>query len=97
MPDRQPRDRLIDRTMAGDADALSALFRAHATQVYHTAYALTLSADDADDVVQDVFIGLPEALKHYSERDAFAAWLRRVAVRTTLMRLRAADSIPLNL
>ena len=49
---------------------------------------ITLSADDADDVVQDVFIGLPEALHSYRERGRFGAWLRVVAARTALMRCR---------
>ncbi len=58
--------------------------------VHGVAYQLTMSADDADDVVQDVFIGLPEALRAFSGTGDFSAWIRKVAVRTTLMRMRAS-------
>lgn len=45
---------------------------------------------DAEDVVQDLFVGLPEALRTYRDEGRFEAWLHRVAVRLTLMRLRSA-------
>lgn len=50
---------------------------------------MTGQVDDAEDVLQDVFLGLPEALRSYAARGSFAAWLYRVAARTALMRLRA--------
>ena len=80
---------LIDRARRGDMDALEVLFREHSAAVHRVAYFLTASADDAEDVVQDVFIGLPEALRHLAEASAFPAWLRRVAARTALMRMRS--------
>jgi RNA polymerase sigma-70 factor (ECF subfamily) len=45
---------------------------------------------DAEDVLHDVFLGLPEALARYQERGAFPAWLRRVTARVALTRLRVA-------
>lgn len=80
---------LIGRARRGEMDALAALFREHAPAVHRVAYFLTGSADDAEDVVQDVFIGLPEALRTLSDPSAFAGWLRRVAARTALMRMRS--------
>ena len=79
---------LIDRARRGEMDALAELFREHAPAVHRLAFYLTASADDAEDVVQDVFIGLPEALRGLSDASAFPAWLRRVAARTALMRMR---------
>jgi RNA polymerase sigma factor (sigma-70 family) len=35
-----------------------------------------------------VFIGLPEALGHYASRGRLGGWIRQVAVRVALMRLR---------
>lgn len=80
---------LINEAAAGSSSALARLFELHSAQVQLVAYRLTMSADDADDIVQDVFIGLPEALAAYSRQGVFAGWLRTVTVRTTLMRLRA--------
>jgi RNA polymerase sigma-70 factor (ECF subfamily) len=80
------------RAAAGDPAALETLFRAHAADVHRVGLLVTMSADDADDVVQDVFIGLPEALRRYTERGTFTAWLKAVATRVALMRLRAKRS-----
>ena len=80
---------LIEQAAGGSHDALARLFQLFGAQVHRVAYRLTMSADDAEDVVQDVFIGLPEALGAYHGSGDFGAWLRRVAVHTTLMHMRS--------
>lgn len=82
---------LVARTAAGDADALAALFRRYGESVHALALRLSRSPDEAEDVLQDVFIGLPEALRRYEERGQFEAWLARVTTRVTLMRLRESQ------
>jgi RNA polymerase sigma-70 factor (ECF subfamily) len=84
-----PDAELAERAVQGSADALGALFRRHAPGVHRLAYALLRSAAEADDVVQDVFVGLPRALRGYAGRGPLEAWIRRIAARTALMRLRA--------
>lgn len=69
----------------GSTAALDALYRRHADAVYRAAYRVSGSAADAEDVLQDVFVGLRRALERYEERGAFGEWLRAVAVRTALM------------
>ena len=78
----------IARAREGDMDALGDLYREHAHVVMRVAYHLTASRDEAEDIVQDVFIGLPEALRRLSDTRSFPSWLRRVAARTALMRMR---------
>ena len=56
--------------------------------LYRTAYRLTNNGDDAQDIVHDCFVGLPEALRRYDERGSFDAWIRRIVVRYALMRRR---------
>jgi RNA polymerase sigma-70 factor (ECF subfamily) len=80
---------LITAARAGDAGALAALYTAHAQPLFAVAWRLTGSRADAEDVLHDVFVGLPEALRRYVERGSFAAWLRAVTARTALMRMRA--------
>lgn len=82
--------RLIARLQAGDRAALDELFRRHAAPLLRIAYALV--DDDAEDVVQDVFVGLGLALRGYEERGTFGAWLRGVTVRTALARRRQRAS-----
>lgn len=79
---------LLARTAAGDSAALAELFHIHAEMVQRVAWRVTRSADDADDILQDVFIGLPESLRRYRDDGHFEAWLARVATRTALMRMR---------
>ena len=81
---------LIQQTSGGSNSALAELFERHSALVHRVAYRLTLSADEAEDIVQDVFVGLPEALVAYAGRGTFEAWLRKVTVRVTLIRLRSA-------
>ena len=81
---------LIQQTSGGSNSALAALFELHSALVHRVAYRLTLSADEAEDIVQDVFVGLPEALAAFDGRGTFEAWLRKVTVRVALMRLRSA-------
>jgi RNA polymerase sigma-70 factor (ECF subfamily) len=52
------------------------------------AYRLTGTREDAEDVVHDVFVGLPEALGRYHERGNLPGWLQRVTARVALIRLR---------
>lgn len=80
--------RTIAKARDGDMDALGDLYRAHASAVMRVAYHLTTSRDEAEDIVQDVFVGLPEALRKLGDLSSFPSWLRRVAARTALMRMR---------
>jgi RNA polymerase sigma-70 factor, ECF subfamily len=75
----------------GDLPALGALYDRYATMLLAVAYRLLMSQADAEDVVHDVFLGLPEALRRYEERGALAGWLKRVTVRVALSRLRHDD------
>jgi len=80
---------LIEAVRAGNPEALAALYREHAAALYRLAYRLTGTREDAEDVVHDVFVGLPEALIRYDERGKFMSWLKRVAARVALLRLRS--------
>lgn len=80
---------LLARARVGDHEALSELFRRYAQQVLDVAFRLTRSSDEADDVLQDIFVGLPEALRGFDGSGTLGAWLRRLAARAALLRMRA--------
>jgi RNA polymerase sigma-70 factor, ECF subfamily len=86
----EPRDAadLLERVRRRDPEALSELYRRHADMVYRVAFRITESSAEAQDVTQDVFLGLPDALAPYEEQGHFERWLRMVTVRRTLQRLR---------
>jgi RNA polymerase sigma-70 factor (ECF subfamily) len=79
----------VVRARTGESEALAALYHRHGKRLFGLAWRLTGSRADAEDVVQDLFVGLPEALKRYEDRGRLDAWLRAVTVRLVLMRRRA--------
>ena len=88
----QPTDdaELVQRASAGSGDALATLYDRYAAGVHRLARSLLRSAAEAEDVVQDVFVGLPRALRSYAGRGPLEAWIQRMAARTALMRMRAS-------
>lgn len=91
-----PRPTLTDpRALAravrsGDPDALGTLYDLHAPALFTTVARFLGSRADAEDVVHDVFVGLPEALRAYDEQGRLEAWLARVAIRRAMMHRRSA-------
>jgi RNA polymerase sigma-70 factor, ECF subfamily len=79
---------LVARLRTGDDHALEGLYQLHARRLFGLALRLTNSRDDAAEIIQDVFVGLPLALRSYTERGAFGAWLRRITARLSIDRLR---------
>jgi RNA polymerase sigma-70 factor (ECF subfamily) len=79
---------LVGSVRDGDPAALGMLYDAFGAGLFRLAYRLTGSREDAEDVVHDVFVGLPEALTRYEERGRLGAWLGRVTARVALMRQR---------
>jgi RNA polymerase sigma-70 factor (ECF subfamily) len=88
-PPPETDDDLARAVREGSLDALGQVYARHSAAVYAAAYRILGVRADAEDVLQDVFVGLSRALAGYQERGRLDAWLRRVAVRAALMRLRA--------
>jgi RNA polymerase sigma-70 factor, ECF subfamily len=76
------------------SDAIAELYGRYGADLFRLAYRLTGTKEDAEDVVHDVFVGLPEKLERYEERGRLDAWLRRVTARVALMRLRSGRRRP---
>jgi len=83
---------LIRLVKSGNSEALGAVYSRYADALMALAYRLTGSAQDAEDVLHDVFLGLPEALRHYEERGTIESWLKRVTARVALSRLSSAQA-----
>ena len=82
-------DRLdLDAVRRGDPVALARVYDAHAAMLLRTLTGFLGDETEAEDVLHDLFVGLPEALRRYEDRGLFGAWLRRVALRLALQRLR---------
>jgi RNA polymerase sigma-70 factor (ECF subfamily) len=93
-PEDSPDARLVAEPARGSPDALAALYSRYAKELLALAYRLLQSRQDAEDVVHDVFVGLPEALRRYEERGSLGPWLRKITARVALMRLREQRARP---
>jgi RNA polymerase sigma-70 factor (ECF subfamily) len=82
----------LDLARAGDPDAIQELYRLYGDTVFYAAYRIMGSTADAEDVAQDVFLGLPEALRTYASTGSLEGWIKRVTVRAALMKLRSRRS-----
>jgi RNA polymerase sigma-70 factor, ECF subfamily len=88
LPSQLSDPEVIALVASGDAAALGVLYDRYASALLAVAYRLLMSRFEAEDVVHDVFVGLPEALRRYEDRGALISWLKRVTVRVALSRMR---------
>ncbi len=79
---------LVDRIRLGDREALGELYAQVAPRLLRVAWRLVGSREDAEDVLHDLFVALPFALKRYQDRGRLESWLVQCTTRAALMRLR---------
>jgi len=77
------------RPLPNPPDELESLFRQHNEQIFRTAYRVTGSASDAEDVLQTVFLRLVRRKEGYDFAPSPAAYLVRAAVNASLDLLRS--------
>ncbi len=71
---------VVDAARAGDESALSELYTLYFPRVYRYILARTGSTYDAEDLAEEVFMRMLEAIERFQWRDVpFSAWLFRIA------------------
>lgn len=80
---------LVPAVRTGNPEALGALYDLTARRLHLVAQRALANEADAEDVVHDLFVGLPEALRHYRESGRLMSWLVTCTMRLALMRRRA--------
>lgn len=84
MTDRAADDAaLIERYLAGDADAFAALMEAHEDRVFSICLRMLRDREAALDATQETFITVFRKADRFAGRSAFSTWLYRVAVNTS--------------
>ncbi len=72
---------LVKRCLRGDQTAYTTLYERHAPDVYRLAYSVLLHQQDAEDVVQEVFVYVFRSLEKYDpQRGAFRTWLYTITI-----------------
>ncbi len=78
--DAQAERLLVDAAKAGDQAALSELYQTYFPRLYRYILARTGNTYDAEDLTEEVFMRVLEAIKRFEHRKApFSAWLFRIA------------------
>ncbi len=76
MDDTQVQVALVRRCIAGDAEAWEEIVRTHSRRIYNICYRFTGSADNADDLAQEVFIKMYRTLASFDpDKGAFTTWI----------------------
>ena len=79
MDDIQVVAALVRRCVAGDAAAWEEIVQRYHRRIYNICYRFAGSADDAQDLTQDVFIKMYKTLSTYDiERGAFMTWVTTI-------------------
>lgn len=81
-------DQRLQLRMKCDREELDRLFTSNMPQLYRVALRILGTPQDAEDALQDGFLG---AMRHFGEfecRSRFSTWLTRIVINAALMRLR---------
>jgi RNA polymerase sigma-70 factor (ECF subfamily) len=85
---RDAEQRLIARLRQQDPSVLEPLIEQYGPRLYRVAVGITRSHDDAEEVVQDVFLTLYRKIDSFEGRAALGTWLYRVAANAALIKRR---------
>src|SRR5215471_16394296 len=80
---------LIEKAREGDSRAFDRLVNAHLGAVWRVVWRIVRHREDAEDLVQDVFLTAYQALAGYRGECRLATWLHRIAVTRCLNHLRS--------
>jgi len=84
------KDEILVKFFVNDQneEAFTELVNRYSDKVYRLAYRITGNPDDAEEVLQEVFIILIEKLNTFRQESRFSTWLYRVAANASYMFLR---------
>ena len=98
VPSKQPGDvrtadlELAARCGAGDADAFEELYRQHARRLFSLVVRMVGSAEDAEDLVQEVFLQAHRKLAGFRGESTLGTWLYRLTMNHCLDHLRGRQA-----
>jgi len=80
LEDTQAVAALVGRCLSGDAAAWDAIVRQYSRRIYNVCYRFAGTAEDAEDLTQEVFIKMYRTLNSYdASKGAFITWVTTIA------------------
>jgi RNA polymerase sigma-70 factor, ECF subfamily len=83
---------LARRCQTGDAQAFEELYRQHAGRLYNLVFRMVGSPQEADDLLQDVFLQAHRKLSSFRGDSSLATWLYRLGMNHCLDYLRGRQA-----
>ncbi len=74
--------------LKGDQQAFAEIVGLYQDKLYHMAYRMLSSRQEAEDVVQDTFLRVYKNLDRYDDTMKFSTWIYRIATNLCIDRLR---------
>ncbi len=82
--ENQEERMLIVKAKQGDSRAYESLVKKYQRSIYYLCHRMTGVHQSADDLSQETFVKAFFALSRFKEEMSFFAWIRRIAVNSTL-------------
>jgi RNA polymerase sigma-70 factor (ECF subfamily) len=79
---------IINQILQGDRNLFRTLVERYQTMVFRTCIGFLHNKDDADDLTQEVFIQVYQALDKFKSDSSLSTWIYRIAVNASLNRVR---------
>ena len=79
---------LIDKFTKGCSSSFEELISRYETKVHNLAMRLTRNSEDAEEVLQDVFMTVYRKIEGFEGKAKFSSWLYRITVNAAFMKLR---------
>ena len=84
----------VQCAIAGDSDALSALFTQYRARLYRAAFSILRNPEDAEDALQDGLLSACLHLRRFEGRSCLSTWLTRIVLNAALMVRRRLSARP---
>lgn len=79
---------LVAASRHGDAAALDALVRRHQDRVFSFAMRMCRNVEDAQDILQETFLGMVRSIRDFRAESKLTTWLYRIAANACLKKRR---------
>ena len=86
---------LVDAFRNGDQAAFAEIVERYTQKVGNLSMRLTRNSEDAEEVMQDVFVTVYRKIGCFEGKSQFSSWLYRITVNTSFMKLRRRRNTPL--
>ncbi|MBL8066075.1 MAG: sigma-70 family RNA polymerase sigma factor [Chthonomonadaceae bacterium] len=79
---------LVDRAVKGDEEAFRTLYETYYNKTFAICKGILLNSEEAEDIVQEVFLLAHKNLRRFDRRAKFSTWLFRIAVNRSIQESR---------